>query len=233
MEWNHNHFLGLGGRPRPKVRLKEMWVQWLLDKGRWIRSPPVTTHRVEAEAVAKEAVEIPSARPAWTNWPDPQVVRARVAGRWFLYHAIGDPGPCVRICELEEGEKVACRLDFSGPQIEVRFPGSKRPPVYCLLDQGMTRDSPWPPGTTYEAFAPRPIPIPPDELRALRASAGLDAAGRPLAKPAMAPASNPGGRLPWTRVLALGAAAAAALGLVAVLLARRKRGPPHGPDAGC
>jgi hypothetical protein len=146
-----------------------------------------------------------------------------LAGSHYLFAGRLAASPGHRLCQVAADTRVSTRIDPSVPQAEITFPGESRATLYFHLQQGVTSPIPWLPGTTYEAFAPRPIPIPPDELRALRASAGLDADGRPLPKPPMAPAAPPGGRFPW--ILALGAVALAALGLVAVLLlSRRKRG---------
>jgi hypothetical protein len=151
---------------------------WLSGPNQWISSDPVKV----------EIVSVP--QPEWTElfkvqWTstgyrggprEGTVYRIPIKGKMYLFF----DGP-FRIAEVEQDEQFEHSIDKDGTNLEITIKGaagSRR--VYFHLAQGYTRDTPWPIGPV-SLFDPKPEPIPPAELEALRRTAA-SAAQSPIAE---------------------------------------------------
>lgn len=140
-------------------------AHWLVGPNRWISSEPVPIKIVSVPMTEwTEAFKV--------NWSSygygkdshaATVYRIPIEGKMYLFF----DGP-FRVTEVGPDDQFEHQIDKDGTNLEITIKnakGSRR--VYFHLRQGLTRDTPWPIGPV-ELFDPKPEPIPPAELEALR-----------------------------------------------------------------
>lgn len=145
-------------------------------RGHWLAGP---NHWISSEPVKVEVVSVPQSEWAeifQVQWAssgyrggvqEGTVYRIPIQGKMFLFF----DGP-FRIAEVEPDDQFEYSIDKEGTNLEITIKGTKgQRKVYFHLAQGYTRDTPWPVGPV-SIFDPKPEPIPPAELKVLRAELG-------------------------------------------------------------
>ena len=141
---------------------------WLVGPKRWISSETVSVKIVSVPF--SEFVEVFKLN--WSSYgygKDSQtatVYRIPIEGKMYLF-----VNGTTRVTEVDSDDSFEYQIDKDGTNLEITITngrGSRK--VYFHLRQGFTRDTPWPIGPV-ELFDPKPEPIPPAELVALRKEA--------------------------------------------------------------
>ena len=141
-------------------------------RGHWLSGP---SQWVSSNQIKVEIVSVPQSE--WTElfkvqWisngyrggPRERIFyRIPISGRMYLFSGAG-----TRITEVDPADQFEYSVDQDGTNLEITIKGATGSrKVYFHLAQGYTRDTPWPVGPS-SIFAPKPEPIPPAELKALR-----------------------------------------------------------------
>jgi hypothetical protein len=201
------------------VRLRNLSAAWHAGPARWVYAAPVPLQVIKVPSAQRDLIY--SNHWTWAGRQSRSVTVASLPleGRRFLFAGSGEATQDCnkRLCEIFPGEEFGFELDESFPQLVLRFEDVDRGAIFFHLNQGIVSPCSWA-AANPPSFAPKPEPIPPDELLALRAAAGLDAEGRPRAMAAGEGAK----RLPARAVAALIAVLASLAG-GAILMQRWKR----------
>ena len=162
--WNQNRLWADHFGLHAYEPLETVQAHWLVGPNRWISSEwvPVRTLTVPRS----EITNVFEAR--WSSYGfgkdscQATAYTMPVEDRLFLYFER------VRVTEVAPGDEFEHQIDRDGTNMGITIKnaaGSRK--VYFHLRHGLTRDTPWPIGPV-KLFYPKPEPIPPAELKALR-----------------------------------------------------------------
>lgn len=144
--------------------LETVQAHWLIGANHWISSDPVPIKAVSVSSSERKMIfEAKWSSYGWGKdscWGTAYTIP--IDGRLFLFW------DNIRVTEVSPDDRFEHRIakDSTNMEIIITGPSGLRK-VYFHLRQGLTRDVPWPIGPV-SLFYPKPEPIPPAELEALR-----------------------------------------------------------------
>lgn len=145
-------------------------AHWLTGPNQWISSDPVEVEIVSVpQSEWTEMFRVQWVSTGYRAGPRETIVyRIPIREHWYLFS-----NGWTRITEVEPDDQIEHSIDEDATNLEItiKSAASSRK-VYFHLAQGYTRDTPWPIGPV-SIFDPKPEPIPPAELDALRKQGGL------------------------------------------------------------
>lgn len=160
-------------------------AHWLTGPGQWISSDPIKVEIVSVpQSEWTEIFKVQWTSSGYRGGPqEGTVYRIAIKEKEYLFFN----GP-FRITEVEPDDQFEYSIDQEGTNLEITIKGATGSrKVYFHLAQGYTRDTPWPIGPV-SIFDPKPEPIPPDELEALRKS--MATAEEPVEGPRLPPTDS-------------------------------------------
>lgn len=163
--------------------LKAIKAHWQVGPQRWVSSDPISL----------KVINIPSSKRTsvfavrWRTSPLQQendrhdsAFKVPIDGHLFLF--VGDGVP-TRIAEIAEADTFESKVDNTSTNLEITIlSGARKRKVFFNLRSRLVRDAPWPSGLPIKGYCP-PEPIPPEELKVLRAKAAEQAGtGQPATR---------------------------------------------------
>lgn len=162
--WNQSRIQGSSYGVYGRENLEAIQAHWLVGPERWISSEPVSVKVVNVPgSLRKEVFEA-----KWSSYGYGKdlcqglAYTVPIENRLFLFFRSR------RVTEVEPDDEFAHTVDKHGTNLEITIKNNKGSrKVYYHLRQGLVGDTPWQIGPV-SLFFPKPEPIPPVELEALR-----------------------------------------------------------------
>ena len=165
LRWNESRLPGDYFGAQALVGIESITARWLAGPQMWISSETVPLRIVRVPS--SERKEVFTVK--WSSYGYDKDSRSGTAfvagidGRSFLFFER------YRLAEVFPGDQFEHQIDEHGTNLGITIRGKAGVrKVYYHLRQGLTRDTPWPIGPVSLLY-PKPEPIPPAELAALRA----------------------------------------------------------------
>ena len=164
--WNQNRMPSSDFGVYAGGELQAIQAHWLIGPNRWVSSKPVPVRLVDSSSGRTKVFEAEWSSYGWgkdrrrgTAYTIP------IEGRLFLFWENW------RVTEVSPEDRFEHEIDKEGTNLEITITGAKGVrKAYVHLRHAITRDTPWPIGPV-SLFYPKPEPIPPAELAALRKTA--------------------------------------------------------------
>ncbi len=153
-------------------------AQWLLGPGKWLESKNLDVNMQKTSINDGDVLfekTLPSS--VGSNGIVAKLIKLSSKEGTFLFYK----GPSVlRLCQVNDDDKVEAEIDEDIPQLVVRFPGSSRSPVYLHLRMDRVSSKSWQRGSDkFHIPEPQPEMMSEEELQAVRQRLGIgsDAGG--------------------------------------------------------
>jgi hypothetical protein len=167
--WNRNRLPTSLFSSHPPSSLQ---AHWLLNEGHWISSKVINFKMYD---VYNQREHVFTAE--WSSSGEGKDTRkneayiVQILDKSFLYWTKN------RVAMVQKDDEFEHQVDEHGTNLEITIKGQGSvQKKYVHLRHGLVGDEPWPIGPV-TIFAPKPEPIPPDELAAIRAEMGLNPDG--------------------------------------------------------